>query len=236
MSDWTYETAEDLEKPLAERLRAFPREPDMTVYALRSLAALALRGWLRAYHRLEIVGAERLPREGSFVMVANHASHLDTLSMLSAVPLAKRHRAFPAAAADYFFRSLPRSAVSAIFVNALPFHRKVRSDQSLNLCRALLSNPGNILILFPEGTRSVSGEIAPFRPGIGLLLAGTEIPAVPCRLFGAREAWPKGAAIPRPKKIRLVIGEPRAYASTPKSRAGALEIAEDLRSAVLSLQ
>ena len=113
MKRWQYESAPDLDQSLVERLRHFPRQPDMLVYGLRSVAAVIIRAWLRCYHRLEIIGRDHLPAEGSFVMVANHSSHLDTLCLLAALPLAKLHRAFPAAAADYFFkactaRSLPR--------------------------------------------------------------------------------------------------------------------------------
>ena len=95
---WQYEPATDLDQPLIERLRRFPREPDLTIYGLRSIAALTIRGWLRFYHRLKISGASNLPREGSFVIVSNHGSHLDTLCLLAALPLRKLHRAFPAAA------------------------------------------------------------------------------------------------------------------------------------------
>ena len=77
---WQYDPAPDLDQPLTERLRRFPREPDLTIYGLRSLAALLMRGWLQFYHRLEIVGRENLPAQGSYVIVANHTSHLDTLA------------------------------------------------------------------------------------------------------------------------------------------------------------
>src|SRR5437763_1017404 len=98
MEPWHYERAADLDQPLAERLRRFPREPDITVYGLRTLAALVVRAGLRVYHRLEIRGQEHLPADGSFVLASNHASHLDTLCLLAALPLRKLHRAFPAAA------------------------------------------------------------------------------------------------------------------------------------------
>ena len=176
---WSYQPASDLDQSLVERLRRFPREPDLAVYAARSLAALIIRSWLRLYHRFEVIGAEHLPREGSFMMVANHTSHLDTLCILSALPLRKLHRAFPAAAQDYFFVSMPRLAVAAVVVNALPFGRKGQIRNSLELCRHLLGNPGNVLILFPEGTRTRTGELGEFKPGIGLLAAGAEIPVVP---------------------------------------------------------
>jgi len=232
---WHYEPAADLDQPLAERLRRFPREPDLMVYGMRSLAALTVRAWLKLYHRLQIVGREHLPRTGSFVMVANHTSHLDTLCLLAALPLAKLHRAFPAAARDYFFVSMPRLALAAVVVNALPFGRKTQIRQSLDLCRQLLRNPGNILILFPEGTRSATGQMGEFKPGIGWLIAGTEWPVIPCHLAGGFEAWPKGKLLPRPKWLRLRIGAPRNYAAWVSGEASPEAIASDLQRAVAEL-
>ena len=235
MNTWRYETASDLDQTLVERLKRFPREPDMSVYVARSMAALAVRGWLRTYHRLTISGREHLPAEGSFIMVANHASHLDALCLLAALPLRKLHRAFPAAAQDYFFVSLPRIAAAAIVVNALPFGRRTHVAQSLDLCRRLMENPGNILILFPEGTRSLQGEIGDFKPGIGALVAGTKIPVVPCRLEGAFEAWPKGRVVPRPRRVRLRIGAPLTFETLAAGRDASREAASRLRQAVVEI-
>lgn len=232
MKPWVYESAEDLDRGLVERLKQFPREPDMLVYGLRSLAALILRGWLRTYHRLEIHGRENLPADKSFVLVANHTSHLDTLCMLAALPLRKLHRAFPAAAADYFFESVPRIWVAAVVVNALPFGRQTHIKQSLTLCQHLLENPGNVLIIFPEGTRSVTGEIGRFKPGIGALVAGRDIAVLPCYLRGGFKAWPKGKICPRPSKLRLTIGKPRSFAAITPTREAANSIAEELERAI----
>ena len=199
------------------------------------VAALLLRGWLRLYHRLEISGVENLPADGSFIMVANHTSHLDTLCLLAALPLQKLHRAFPAAAQDYFFVSAPRLASAAIVVNALPFGRQSHIRHSLELCRQLLANPGNILIIFPEGTRTATGQTGDFKPGIGSLVAGTNLPVVPCHLSGGFEAWPKGKLLPRPHTLRLRIGEPRNFATLPGSREGAEQACTDLQRAVMEL-
>jgi 1-acyl-sn-glycerol-3-phosphate acyltransferase len=235
MDPWHYEPVSDLDQTLVERLRRFPREPDITIYGLRSLAALIVRGWLRVYHRLQIYGREHLPAQGSFILAANHASHLDTLCLLSTLPLRKLHRAFPAAAQDYFFVSLPRMAAAAIFVNALPFARQSHPGHSLELCQKLLANPGNILILFPEGTRSSTGAVGEFRPGIGLLAAGSDVPVVPCHLSGTFQAWPRGRWLPWPRRVRLRIGAPRLYSTLPRNRETADHIATELRSAILSL-
>jgi len=235
MQPWDYEPASDLDKTLAERLRCFPREPDLSIYAVRSLAALLIRGWLRTYHRFRVEGTDHLPQSGSFILVSNHSSHLDTLCLLAALPLRVLHRAFPAAAQDYFFVNVPRLALAAIVVNALPFGRQTHIRQSLELCRQLLSNPGNVLILFPEGTRSISGKLGDFRPGVGLLVAGTRTPVVPCHLDGAREAWPKGSIVPRTGKIRLRIGTPMTFETESPDRMGAEVVCGRLQQAVIDL-
>jgi 1-acyl-sn-glycerol-3-phosphate acyltransferase len=231
MEEWDYKPTPDFDKTPFEKLRVFPRQPDMFVYAIRLAVHAVLRLWLRVWHRYSVRGREHLPQNGQpFVMVANHASHLDALCLLAALPLRAIQKTYPAAAKDYFFTTMPKVAFSAIVVNAMPFDRKENPRESLAICRQLLETPGHALILFPEGTRSATGELAAFKPGIGYLTAGTSIPVVPCYLAGAYRAWPKGAWIPRPRKLELHIGAPIVFAeeSNPKAVAGRLE--EEVRS------
>src|SRR5438046_9731460 len=133
-------------------------------------------------------------------MFANHSSHLDALCLLAAVPLRKLHRAFPAAAADYFFKSVPRVWFAAVIVNALPFARQVHVRQSLSICCELLSNPGNILIIFPEGTRSTTGKTQDFKSGIGALVAGRDVNVLPSYLAGSFVPLAKSDIFPPPRK------------------------------------
>jgi 1-acyl-sn-glycerol-3-phosphate acyltransferase len=235
MKKWRYDSANDLERTLIERLRQFPREPDMLVYGLRSLGALIIRACLRVYHRFEIVGHENLRTNRSLVIVANHCSHLDALCLLAALPLRKLHRAFPAAASDYFFKSIPRLWIAAVVVNALPFARQIRVRQSLSLCAQLLANPGNVLIIFPEGTRSTTGETREFKSGIGALVAGRDVAVVPCFIDGSFRAWPKGRRLPKPTKVRLIVGAPRTYSARSTDKIDVCAIAMELQSAVNDL-
>jgi 1-acyl-sn-glycerol-3-phosphate acyltransferase len=131
---------------------------------------------------------------------------------------------------------LPRSAISAILINALPFDRKVNSAESLAVCTSLLGNSGNILIIFPEGTRTTTGELGRFRSGIGRLAAGTGLPVVPCHLEGGMKAWPKGKVVPRPYKLHLRIGTPLTYAHLEKSSESIVEICLDLQKRVAELR
>jgi len=233
--DYAVAAAAAIREPLADRFRAFPPHPVGVVNAVRCTTALALRAWLRLYHRMEIVGRENLPRHRSFVMVANHSSHLDALCMLSALPLRSLGTTYPAAAEDYFFVNLPRMAAARIFVNALPFSRQGHVRQSLNLCRRLLRQQGNVLILFPEGTRSAGGELGEFRPGIAGVVAGLDVPVVPCAVVGAARALPKGRLIPRPRQLRLIIGISRTYAELEPGKDSSRHIVRDLHDAVKEL-
>lgn len=235
MDSWRYEPTEDFDKDPIERLKSFPRHPDLLVYAVRALTNLLIRAALRVWHRFEIVGRENLPAEGSFVLVANHSSHLDAPALLSVLPLKKIHKAFPAAASDYFFTSLPTLAFSAVVVNAMPFDRKENPKRSLDLCRRLLETPGHILILFPEGTRTVDGTVGRFKAGIGFLTAGTNFPVVPCWISGAYTAWPKGKWFPRPRKLRIDIGTPLQFPDRKPIKDDAVAIADELRRSVMAL-
>jgi 1-acyl-sn-glycerol-3-phosphate acyltransferase len=235
MDSWQYEPTADFDKSPLDKLRMFPRQPDMLVYALRLVVHALLRTWLAVYHRYRVLGRELLPLDRPFVLVANHGSHLDALALLSALPLRRIQKAYPAAAKDYFFTSMPKVAFSAVVVNAMPFDRKENPRESLAICRDLLETPEHILILFPEGTRTTTGEIAAFKPGIGFLAAGTGITVVPCHLAGAYRAWPKGAWFPRPRRLTLRIGSPLTFADLPADKDGAKAVAAKLEAAVKEL-
>jgi 1-acyl-sn-glycerol-3-phosphate acyltransferase len=235
MDQWHFDAAAHFDQSLADRLKAVTGRPDVLTRSLRSVAALAVRCWLRLYHRLTIVGFENLPAERSFVMIANHASHLDTLCLLSALPIGRLNRTFPAAATDYFCVNTTRALLAAVVVNALPFERHIAPWQSLAACSRLLEEPGTVLILFPEGTRCAGPEPGEFKPGVALLAAGRDLPVVPCHIAGTHAALPKGSRFPRPRSVRLTIGAPHIYAHLPATKDSARRISSELRDAVIEL-
>ena len=128
MDDWEYRPTADFDKSPIDKLRTFPRQPDMFVYALRLALHALMRAWLRIYHRLRIRGREHLPLDRPFVMVANHSSHLDAVCLMSALPLLRIQKSYPAAGKDYFFTSMSKVAFSTLVMNELAFDRRVQAD------------------------------------------------------------------------------------------------------------
>jgi 1-acyl-sn-glycerol-3-phosphate acyltransferase len=194
-----------------------------------------LRTYFAIAHRLKITGREKLPANGPFVLVANHCSHLDALALGAALTPRHRERAFPIAAGDVFFQTTVISTFSAIVLNALPMWRKNCGPHALADLRGKLQEERAIFIIFPEGGRSRSGSMMPFKHGLGMLVAQTNVPVVPCGLVGTFEALPPNRKIPRPVKIKLIIEEPLNFAVTPNNREGWLQIAQGLESRVRDL-
>jgi 1-acyl-sn-glycerol-3-phosphate acyltransferase len=234
MTEWQLRPARDHGLTLQQRLRSSGREPGLGGHLLGLFWRGLMRGYLRAVHRLEVTGREHLPRP-PFVLVANHSSHLDALTLAAALPHRLARRAFALAAGDTFFTTLPGAAFAAYAINALPVWRKDTTEADIDLWRARLLEDGAVLILFPEGTRSRTGAMARFRPGIGTLVAGHPIPVVPCFLAGAHAAWPAERRLPRPGRLHLTIGPALHFTDAATDRASTIAVAAACEAAVRAL-
>ena len=226
MTNWQLRPARDHGLSLGDRLRSHNREPGLLSAATHVAWGLAVRTYLSVFHRLVVEGRENLPAQLPYVMVGNHCSHLDALSLGAALPRAVARRAYSLAAGDVFFGTLATSGFAALAINALPVWRKNTSAADLALLRERLAEDGLVFILFPEGTRSRTGEMGRFRPGIGSFVAGSNVPVVPCYLHGAHAAWPPTRRLPRPGRLRLVIGAPLVFADVANTREGWVQVAE----------
>ena len=235
MEPWNLEPARDTGLTPSERFRSVRRESGL----LESLAHHACFSFVRIYfaiaHRLTIIGREKLPAHGPFVLAANHCSHLDALALGTALTRRYRERAFPIAAGDVFFQSTVTSTFSAIMLNALPMWRKNCGPHALADLRRKLQEERAIFIIFPEGGRSRNGSMMPFKHGLGMLVAETNVPVVPCGLVGTFEALPPHQNFPRPVSVKLVIGDALEFASIANDRTGWSQIAATVESCVRDL-
>ena len=235
MEPWTFKPASDIELSPVERARSLRRESGLVSTAGHLAWQLSTKAFFKLYHRLSITIERSVPTQPPFVMIANHTSHLDALVLAAALPCRLCDCVFPVAAGDVFFNTPATSLFSATLLNALPMWRKNCGSHALvELKKRLIEEPC-CLILFPEGTRSRDGTLGPFKPGLGMLTAGTAVPVIPCHVSGAFQAFPPAARLPRPRKILLRIGESLVFDSVPNRRAGWEEISARTYEAVRRL-
>lgn len=189
---------------------------------------LVVRPFLLLFIGLRVRGREYLPERGPFLLVANHTSHLDTVSLLSLFPLARLREVRPVAAADYFARNRLVAFFSDTFFNILPIVRRREEVTEGNDPRRLMRDAleaGSSLILFPEGTRrSTAEEVGRFKTGVADVLRGRPgTLVVPCYLANMGRSLPKGEWVPVPIFCEVRIGRPRAFSGTRDEVLRALE-------------
>jgi 1-acyl-sn-glycerol-3-phosphate acyltransferase len=225
METWKLEPAHDHGLSSGERHKSLRRESGLIDTGLHIAWWSWVRLYLASWHRLEILGRGHIPSKLPFVLVANHASHLDALVLAAPLPWRLRDQIFPIAAGDTFFETPATAAFAALLLNALPLWRKKCGPHAIEELRQRLVEEPCAYILFPEGTRSRNGDMSAFKPGLGMLVAETSVPVVPCHLQGTFQALPPHQRWPRFRKITLRIGEPSAFPTVRNDREGWKEIA-----------
>jgi len=191
-----------------------------------------LRPFMALFIGLRVRGREHLAGKMPFILVANHSSHLDTASLLNLFPMRQLSKLRPVAAADYFERNKFVSAVSKICFNILPIARKGLTPETnpMPKMEAVL-RAGNVLIIFPEGTRGSGEALSHFHSGVAHLIERCpDVPVVPAYLVNMGRSLPKGEWIPVPFFCEVRVGEPRRFQGNRREIIAALEAAvEQLR-------
>ena len=236
MDDWKLTPAHDLGLDARARARHLRRESGLIETAGHHFWGAFVRFYLGIYHRLRIECAEHIPRKPPFILISNHCSHLDTMALAASLPWRIQDYVFPIAAGDVFFETPAVSFFAAGMINALPMWRRKCGTHAMEVLRQRLIEEPCAYILFPEGTRSRDGIMGPFKAGLGMLVAGTPVPVIPCHLSGTSEALPAGCKIPRCRRIVLRIGKPLHFESTSNDRPGWNQIAQATEAAVRQLQ
>lgn len=150
---------------------------------------------------IRVVGREHFPREGGGVVCANHQSFLDPV--LVGLCCDRRMNYL---ARDSLFR-YPGFGWLIHFLDAVPIDRDGMGIGGLKETLRRLKR-GELILIFPEGTRTSDGEIAPLKPGFLALVRRGKVPMIPVGIDGAYRAWPRNRSFPRPARIHIAIGAP----------------------------
>jgi 1-acyl-sn-glycerol-3-phosphate acyltransferase len=182
--------------------------------------------------RWRITGREHIPRTGPAIVAVNHISYLDPPLMGSAI---RRPMWFMAKAElfenpflSWFFRAL----------HAFPVRRGEGDRAALKRTLDYLEK-GDMVLIFPEGTRSKTGELGPPEMGVGMLALRTGAPVIPVALSGTSEMLPPNARRLHPARIRIKIGPPLHFPKPPAGRIpreAYAEAAEEIIQAIARLQ
>ena len=170
-----------------------------------------LRGWYAlaqwflqlasvVVYRLRCTGRENVPPKGPALLVSNHQSHFDPpllgLACMRQMSYIGRQTLFQIGVLNWFMRSL----------NAFPIDRDGSGLAGLRETLRRLDY-GEIVLMFPEGTRTRDGQVGPFRPGFTLLAARGKASIVPAAIEGAYDVWPSHHSLPRLGTIHICFGD-----------------------------
>lgn len=160
--------------------------------------------FLRIAFRLTAEGTGHVPGEGGLIVAANHASYLDPLVLGAVFPRPVRFMMMRSYYEPWYLRwfCAPMGAIPIDTEGGIQLGSIKRALRALE--------EGEVVGIFPEGARSPDGSLRPFERGVALLAARAGVPVVPAFIDGARRAMPIGSALIRPRKIRIVLGEPLA--------------------------
>jgi 1-acyl-sn-glycerol-3-phosphate acyltransferase len=165
------------------------------------IGRIICRTWVDQSFDLKVYGTNFVPRHGGVLIVSNHQSNLDPVllgaKLVRPMSFLAKSELFENRCFGWMIRNL----------NAFPVRQ---GEGDVGAVRETIRRlqDGNVLNLFPEGTRSPDGEIHEMQAGVGLIIRRAGVPVVPAVIDGSFDAWPRGSKLWRRHKIRVQYGPP----------------------------
>jgi 1-acyl-sn-glycerol-3-phosphate acyltransferase len=160
----------------------------------------------RSYFRLKVLGLNNIPKFPPYIIAPNHSSALDQPMVAYAIGRKIRNQMYTLVVKHFYDRPVARVFMK-IAANVMRIDPEKDFFPALQAAVKVLKLGGSIYIN-PEGTRSESGELLPFRVGVGMLAAETGVPIVPAYIEGTFRSMPPGSVFPKPSRVTVSFGEP----------------------------
>ena len=161
------------------------------------------------YCPLQVQGRENIP-ESPFIFCSNHNSHMDTGVLMRCSGLPFKNFGMMAAS-DYFFENRSRRFFLGSLMNLIPVNRQSTYKnivEAMAACREFTKDRSRNIIIYPEGTRSLTGQIQSFRHGAAMISSELKLPIVPVYIEGTHDSMPKGKSFMKPGRLQATIGQP----------------------------
>lgn len=193
---------------------------------------------LRLFFRPAIEGAEHIPADGGAIVAGNHLSFSDHFLM----PAIIRRRITFLAKAEYFTGPGVKGRLTAAFFRSagqIPVDRSGKEAGQAAIREGLgVLGRGELLGIYPEGTRSHDGRLYKGKVGVAVMAIRAQVPVVPCAMVGTFEIQPPGKVVPRIKKVTIRFGEPldfSRYAGLENEKAAIRAVTDEIMYAILAL-
>jgi 1-acyl-sn-glycerol-3-phosphate acyltransferase len=191
-----------------------------------------VRPLFKSLFRFQVFGAKNVPSTGGVLLVSNHVSYVDPIFMGAAVD---RNLHYMARSTLFKPGVIERFLLS---MNAFPVHLGVPDRGAIRQALQLLDD-GNVLHIFPEGTRSIDGTLGTAQAGVGLIAHRTTASVLPVFLDGTEKVLPRGAKMMKLAKVKLSFGRPldlEHYRKAASSRETRAKIGEVVMSSIAELR
>lgn len=195
--------------------------------------------FFKMFFFLRVEGRKNLPPAGPYIICANHATYLDGLIIFSALPYKSVLDTYFVGYSAILEKGLIRSFIK--IGRLIPISVSFNLMEAFKACSFVLRH-SKVLCYFPEGQRSIDGELNEFKKGIGILVKELNVPVVPAYIEGAFKAWPRGRRFPRIGPIKVRFGPvltPQALGAedaAPEKSSLYKNIARNLQQQVMALR
>lgn len=180
--------------------------PNCLVNPVQNIIWISGRAIYQHWFKLKCQGIDNIPQGQAYIIAANHVSHLDGPALIAAQ--GKHFKdVYSLAAKDYFFQEPFKAWVYKNLFNMIAFKRKSNFLSSVRYCQKIVAE-NKVIVFFPEGTRSLTGELQPLKLGLGLLVLHLNVLVVPAYIYGTYQALPKGRRFPKRHPIYVSFGLP----------------------------
>ncbi len=192
-------------KPSEDIIKKINLAPNRITILGMLLFAEILRLAFKIIWRLKVSGKENIPKTGKCILCVNHSSYLDAFIVDASIPAKLRKGVFFVGFKVYFEQPIIRNIVK--YIRVIPIDPGMHFVEAMQASAYVLKND-KIVCIFPEGQRTIDGNIKEFKKGVGILAKELNAALVPVLITGAYESWPRSKPLPGIYPIKITFGRP----------------------------